>query len=53
MCADATVMFRRQTATAAWRRARPGQRDHEGGALPDDGKSHGVDAGDPEDDDRE
>ena len=52
MCADATVTLRRQTATATWERPRPGQGDYEGGALPDDGESHGVDAGDPEDDHR-
>ena len=53
MCADAAVTFRRQTATAAWGRPRLGQGDHEGRALPDAGEMHGVDAGNPEDNDRE
>ena len=50
MCLDATVTFRRQTATAAWGRPRPRQRDHEGGALPDTGKVYGADARRVEDD---
>ena len=53
MCADAVVTFRRQTATAAWGRPRPGKGDHEGGALPDAGQMHGVDEGNLEDHDRE
>ena len=49
MCADAAVMFRRQTATAAWGRARPGQGDHEGGTLPNHGQGDGAHARGPQD----
>ena len=44
---DAEITFRRQTTTAAWGRPRPRQRDHEGGALPHNGKSYGTHAGRP------